>query len=42
VAVPVASAARAVIQLVLDQIEGQPPPRRGTLLPTRLIPGGSA
>jgi len=42
VALPIEAAADAVVRLVVAQIEGQPAPERGTILPTHLVIGGSA
>jgi DNA-binding LacI/PurR family transcriptional regulator len=42
VELPIAAAAEGVIRLLIDQIEGRPPPEHGQILPTRLVIGGSA
>lgn len=41
VALPVEAAADAVVRLVVSQIEGNPPPEQGIILPTHLVIGGS-
>ncbi len=41
VALPVVAAADAVVRLVISQIEGEPAPDHGTILPTHLVIGGS-